>query len=205
MTPSPVCLLDCTFLKAVAPTLEPELLRDLDSLYAFYHRQWWCYRRRYFYFKCLHALFNALALLVTAAGMILGSVTQDSLWVTSLSALGVVLKGWSDFKKFSIKVDMCHFAMTTYAKTLTELRNYVRGLAFDEDGFLIKMQTLDDIITDFAPPLSDGDTATYRTRFQYVPAEACCFADSQSRMPVLHATRLPLLEKREYKTKTAKE
>ena len=88
--------------------------------------------------------------------MILGSVTQDSFWVTSLSALAVVLKGWSDFKKFLVKVDMCHFALTTYTKTLTELRNYVRGLSFDEDGFLINMQTLDDIIRFCSPFIRQG-------------------------------------------------
>ena len=66
-------------------------------------------------------------------------------------------------------MDMCHFAFTTYAKTLTELRNYVRGLPFDEDPFLVKMQTLDDTITDFAPPVPDVYTQKYRARFKHMP------------------------------------
>ena len=106
MVPSPVSLLDCMFLKAAAKDLEPDLLQDLESLYAFYHRQWWCYGQRYFQFKWFHTLLNALALSITVAGMVVGSMMKDSLWVTSLSALGVVVKGWNDFKMFAIKVDM---------------------------------------------------------------------------------------------------
>ena len=48
---------------------------------------------------------------------------------------------------------MWQFSYTMYAKTLTELRNYVRGIPFDEDSFLIKMQTFDDITTNFSPPI----------------------------------------------------
>lgn len=32
-------------------------------------------------------------------------------------------------------------------------------------GFLIKMQTLDDIITDFSPPVSDKCMSRYREKF----------------------------------------
>jgi len=48
---------------------------------------------------------------------------------------------------------MCRFAYTTYDKKLIELGTYVRGLPLEEfEGFLIKMQTLDDTIADFTPP-----------------------------------------------------
>ena len=44
--------------------LAPELLQRMDSLYAFYHQQWWCYRKMLNHFKCCHALYNGLALLL---------------------------------------------------------------------------------------------------------------------------------------------
>ena len=87
-------------------------------------------------------------------------------------------------------MDMCHFAFTTYAKTLTELRNYVRGLPFDEDTFLVKMQTLDDTITDFAPPVPDVYTQKYRARFKHVPVAG----DS---VDLRAPPRLNLLEKKQ--------
>jgi len=52
-------------------------------------------------------------------------------------------------------MDMVQFAYTTYEKTLTELRNYALGGVEDLDGFLTKMQTLDDVVTDFTPPTYD--------------------------------------------------
>ena len=52
------------------------------------------------------------------------------------------------------------FAYTTYEKTLTELRNYAMVGVDELDGFLTKMQTLDDVVTDFTP--------TYN-RFRHVP------------------------------------
>ena len=188
-----VSLLEGTHLETAA--VEPDLLYEFDALYAFYHCQWWCYRQRYFHFKWLHASLNALALVVTAVGMVVGSLMEDSLWVTCLAALGVALKGWNDFKKYPIKMDMCHFAFTTYAKTLTELRNYVRGLPFDEDTFLVKMQTLDDTITDFAPPVPDAYTQKYRTRFKHVPV-AGDSVDLRA-PPRLNDTRVSLLEKKQ--------
>ena len=67
-----------------------------------------------------------------------------------------MVKGWNDFKKFSLKVDMCRFAYKTYEKTLIELKTYVQGLPLEEfDGFLIRMQTLDEVITDFTLPVFD--------------------------------------------------
>ena len=71
---------------------------------------------------------NGLALLVLAAGLVVGAVWENSFAVVALMAFGAVVKGWNDFKKFSFKVDMCRFTNTTYKKMLIELRTYVQGL-----------------------------------------------------------------------------
>ncbi|KAL9952252.1 hypothetical protein ACROYT_G039477 [Oculina patagonica] len=96
------------------------------------------------------------------AGIIAGSLTENSVIVACLTSAGTVVKGWNDFKKYSFKVDVCRFAYTSYDKTLIELRTYARGLPMDElEGFLIKMQTLDDTITDFTPPVADKYVQAY--------------------------------------------
>ena len=93
---------------------------------------------------------NGLALRLVAVGMIAGPILENSTLVACLAAVGTVVKGWTDFKKYSFKVAMSRFAFTTYAKALTELKTYVRGLPLEGlEGFLIKMQTLDDTILDF--------------------------------------------------------
>jgi len=119
MCPEAVSLFEGSSFKAGALSLKPDVLHTLDSLYAFYHRQWWCYSHMYHVFKLRQALLNGVALLVVAAGMIAGSICENSIVVTCLAAWGTVLKGWNDFKKFPIKVDRCQFAYTIYAKILT--------------------------------------------------------------------------------------
>lgn len=156
-------------LAASAQKLEPGLLTKLDALYAFYHKQWWCYTYMYRVFKCRHALLNGMILLILATGMVVGSVYEKTVVVTVITAVGTLVKGWMEFKKLSVKIDMSRFAYTTYAKTLTELRNYVRGIPFDEEAFLIKMNTFEDTITDFTPLVNEKCMVDYDTRFQYSP------------------------------------
>ena len=80
---------------------------------------------------------------------------------------------------------------------MTELRNYVRGLPFDEDTFLVKMQTLDDTITDFAPPLPDACGQKYRACLKHVPVEGDSVDHGNLRAPPsLNATHLSFLEKK---------
>ena len=167
MCPEAVSLLEGSCLKAGALSLKPEVLQTLDSLYAFYHRQWWCYSYMYCVFKLRQALLNGVALLVVAAGMIAGFICENTIVVSCLAVWGTVLKGWNDFKKFPIKVDRCQFAYTTYARILTELRTYARGIPFGEDSFLVKMQTFDGTISDFSPAISDRCMQKCQCRFYY--------------------------------------
>ena len=126
----------------------------------------------FIFFKWCHGFLNALALLVMASGVVVGSVRENSFEVVGLTAFGTVVKGWNDFKKFSLKVDMCRFAYTTYEKTLIELKMYVRGLPLGEfDGFLIRMQTLDEVITDFTPPMFDRVIRQYPKKFHHRPID----------------------------------
>ena len=135
--------------------MDPELVRRLNVLYDFYRCQWWCYRQRWSRFKFYHTLLNGFALLV-ATGMIVGPVLKNSM-------LGTFVKGWNDFKQYRFKLMMAEFAYTTYDKALTELRTYTQGLPPDGlNGFLIKMQTLDDIIVDLTPPIPKPCLDTYQ-------------------------------------------
>ena len=149
-----------------------QLLRQLDSLYAFYHKQWWCYRELYRYYKRWRTVLNAMTLLIVALGMIVGPVFKNSVAATCITAVGMMVKGWNDFKKFSLKMDMCRFAYTSYAKTLSELRTHVRGSPLEEFvAFLVKIQTIDDTVTDFTPTLPDRYHISYKLKFCYKPIQ----------------------------------
>ena len=62
MCPEAVSLFEGSSFKAGALSLKPEVLHTLDSLYAFYHRQWWCYSHMYRAFKLRQALLNGAGL-----------------------------------------------------------------------------------------------------------------------------------------------
>jgi len=83
------------------------------------------------HFKFYNALFNGLALLLMAAGMIAGPILENSTLVACLAAVSTIVKGWNDFKKYQFKVDMSRFAFTTYGKALIELRTDVRVIPFE--------------------------------------------------------------------------
>ena len=177
-----VSLLNGPLSRSHGEKFKPELLQRMDSLYAFYHKQWWCYRKMLNHFKFVNALFNGLALLLMAAGVIVGPLLENSTLVACLAAVGTVVKGWNDFKQYRFKVTMSRFAFTTYAKALTELKTHVRGVPLEDlERFLIKMQTLDDTIVDFTPPLPKRCVQDYHRRFVYQPVEAPCYVDGCAR------------------------
>jgi len=98
-----------------------------------------------------------------------------------LTALGTLVKGWNDFKNFSMKMDMSRFAFTTHEKTLIELRTYMRGFPLDEfESFLIKLQTMDDTITDLTQPIKDVYIKRYDLKFRYIPYQKEHKLDDQS-------------------------
>jgi len=146
-----------------------ETLQRLDGLFALYHKQWWCRLQMFYRFKKLNALFNGVALLIMALSMVVGSVWKESLAMVGLTALATLVKGWSDFKKYSFKMDMCRFAYTIYEKTLIELRNHAQtGVdEYQMNSFLIKMQTIDDTVTDITPPTRESYVGDYTKTFRH--------------------------------------
>lgn len=78
----------------------------MNQLYMHHHRQWWCHRQMFFHFKHIYTILNILSLLVTSLGLIIGPVLQNVLLTSVLAAIGMFIKGWNDFKRYSIKMDM---------------------------------------------------------------------------------------------------
>jgi len=137
---------------------------QLQNLHACYHKQWWCRLQMFNYFKRCHAIFNVVTLFILALSVVVGSVWHDSFVMVGLTAAATFVKGWSDFKKYSLKMDMSRFAYTTYEKTLIEIHTFTLGGEFHLNT-LVKMQTLDDIVTDFALPILERFTRLYSTKF----------------------------------------
>ena len=91
-----------------------EIDPTVKKVYAFYHQRWWCYRQLFFRFKWKHAFLNALVLITVCVRMVIGPLFECGIATTCLTAFAAFIKGWTDFKNFSTKVDMCRFAYITY-------------------------------------------------------------------------------------------
>ena len=131
----------------------------MNQVYTYHHRQWWCHRQMFFRFKRINTILNILSLLITSLGLIIGPVLQNVLLTAILAAVGMFIKGWNDFKRYSIKMDMSKFAYSTHAKALTELRALHSS---PTNEFLLKQQILEDVIIDFAPPIPDHVLYRYK-------------------------------------------
>lgn len=131
----------------------------MNQVYMYHHRQWWCHRQMFFRFKRINTILNILSLLITSLGLIIGPVLQNVLLTSILAAVGMFIKGWNDFKRYSIKMDMSKFAYSTHAKALTELRALHSS---PTNEFLLKQQILEDVIIDFAPPIPDHVLCRYK-------------------------------------------
>lgn len=57
-----ILLLEGSCLKAAVLQLEPDALQTLDSLYAFYRRQWWCIYYLYHFTFSMKIIKSALPL-----------------------------------------------------------------------------------------------------------------------------------------------
>ena len=130
----------------------------MNPVYTHHHRQWWSHRQMFFRFKRIYTILNILSLLITSLGLIIGPVLQNVILTSILAAVGMFIKGWNDFKRYSIKMDMSKFAYSTHAKALSELR----ALQSATDEFLLKQQILEEVIIDFAPPIPDHILRKYK-------------------------------------------
>ena len=103
-------------------------------------------------------------------GLDCGSGLEKQFGGGGISRLSTLVKGWIEFRNWCTLVQLSRFAYTTYAKTLIELRTWARG---GDDGdpaaFLVKMQTLDDMVTDFVPPLTETYRMVYEAQYIYRP------------------------------------
>lgn len=64
----------------------------------------------------------------------------------------MVLKAYAETKSFKRKVEMSRFAFTSYAKVLTQVRLYLRGIEYDQSKFPTEINQLDLIIIDLSLP-----------------------------------------------------
>ena len=93
-----------------------------------------------------------------------GGVTLNPIPLGIISGSRVLLKTYSEAKNYKRKIEMCKFAYTSYEKVLTDIRSFMRGLEYNDKGFLDYVKVLDEIIIDMCP-LTDKFEKKYNKVF----------------------------------------
>lgn len=88
-------------------------------------------------------------------GGIAGAVTVNPIVLGSISGPGVLIEGYLGKSNLRRKVEMSRFAATSYFKVLTEIRNFIRGIACDDIAFLTDCKVISDIVADWCPTIDD--------------------------------------------------
>ena len=78
-----------------------EKMEQLEGLHACYLKQWWCCLQMFLYFKHCYTLCNVVTLVILAISIVMGSVWKESFPMVGLTAAAALVKGWSDFKRFT--------------------------------------------------------------------------------------------------------
>ena len=90
---------------------------------------------------------------LTTIGTFVGAVTANPIILGSIAGPGILMQAYHTKTDMSNKVNQCKFAYTSYQKTLTEIRTYLRGASYDEAVFISNMKVIDDTVIDMCPPV----------------------------------------------------
>ena len=128
-----------------------ENVEALKSLYKYYHKKWWCSRKTFKKFKrnSLYCSLTSTSLIII--GTVTGMMTMNPIPLAVITGAGLLLKTFTDVKKYDRKIDTTKFAYTSYEKILMELRSYLRGKPYDTLTFLNEVKHIDTLITDLCP------------------------------------------------------
>ena len=86
---------------------------------------------------------------LVASGIVVGGATLNPVVLGVISGMGLILKSLQEAKNRGKKIEKAKFAFTNYEKALSSLKFALRGGNFDQQKFLVEMETLDGIVIDF--------------------------------------------------------
>ena len=66
----------------------------------------------------------------------------------TITGAGLLLKTTSEIKQYSNKIAMFEIGLSTYEKTLVDLRSFLRGKEYSRDDFIFKMNLVDGDLAD---------------------------------------------------------
>ena len=108
---------------------------------------------------------NKLIVLYCIAGTIAGAITLNPVILGTITGAGLLLKTASEIKQYSNKISMFKIGLSTYEKTLVDLRSFLRGKEYSREDFIFKMNLVDGDLADLYS-ISEKILKKYKKNFE---------------------------------------
>ena len=115
--------------------------------------------------KKINLAVNLVSVSLVAAGTIAGAVTLNPVILGVITGAGLLLKTTSEIKKYSNKIAMFEIGLSTYEKTLIDLRSFLRGKDYSHEDFIFKMHLVDGDLADLYS-ISEKFLKKYKKTFE---------------------------------------
>ena len=117
-------------------------------MYKYYHKLWWCHKKTVERLKKINLAVNLVSAALVTAGTIAGAVTLNPVILGTITGAGLLLKTASEIKQYANKITMFKIGLSTYEKTLIDLRSFLRGKEYSHEDFFYKMHLVDGHLAD---------------------------------------------------------
>ena len=138
----------------ISTDMKEENKLELKTLYKSYHRLFKCYQWKYKKLKRIKLSLEMSSIGLTVTGSVVGAATLNPIIIACVAGPGILIQGYLTKVNLIDNVERCKFAYTSYEKILTQIRSFLRGLAYDKIIFLSDVKILDDIVIDTCPSVN---------------------------------------------------
>ena len=89
----------------INPNIDAEKLKQIQDLYAYYHKLTWIYRHSHKRNKNIDYAVNIASVLLASVGVITGGITLSPIVLGTLATAEILLKSYHEFKNIKSKTD----------------------------------------------------------------------------------------------------
>ena len=139
---------DLFYFNHIVPTIDEETKEELKKLYKYYHKLWWCHKKAVERLKKINLAINLTSVRLVTAGTIAGAVTANPIILGVITGAGLLIKTTSEIKQVTNKIATFKIGLSTYEKTLVDLRSFLRGKEYSREDFIFKMNLVDGDMAD---------------------------------------------------------
>ena len=98
--------------------------------------------------KQVNLTVNLVSVALITAGTIAGGITLNPIILGVITGTGLLIKTTSEMKKYANKIELFKIGLTTYEKTLVDLRSFLRGKEYFHGEVIRKINLVDGEIVD---------------------------------------------------------